>query len=90
MSPSISTGYIPPPPPRETPENFFERANQANFCLIPCPGAKNEGRIPGGRAKFSLTRINCSLSLQKILKKLRKLGESTNVSFGELNKTSIF
>ena len=32
-------------------ENFFERANPGHpgkfFCLIPCPGAKNDGRIPG-------------------------------------------
>ena len=41
-------------PPRE---KFFDRANPRHpgkfFCLIPCPGAKNDGRIPGGGAKFS-------------------------------------
>ena len=50
MSQSIPTGYIRPR------ENFFERANPGHpgnfFCLIPCPGAKNDGRIPGGGAKF--------------------------------------
>ena len=68
MSQSIPTGYIPPGNPRE---NFFERANPGHpgkfFCLIPCPGAKNDGRIPRGGAKCSQTRRNCSLSLQKIL-----------------------
>ena len=66
MSQSIPTGYIPPGNPRE---NFFERANPGHpgkmFCLIPCPRAKNDGRIPGGGAKFSQTRRNCSLNLQK-------------------------
>ena len=54
MSQSIPTGYIPPP--GNPGENFFERANPGHpgkfFCLIPCPGAKNDGRIPGGGAKF--------------------------------------
>ena len=56
-------------PPGNPGENFFERANPGHpgkfFCLIRCPGAKNDGRIPGGGAKFSQTRRNCSLSLQK-------------------------
>ena len=59
-------GTSPPGNPRK---NFFERANPGHpgkiFCLIPCPGAKNDGRILGGGAKFSQTRRNCSLSLQK-------------------------
>ena len=67
MSQSIPTGYIPPP--GNPGEIFFERANPGHpgkfFCLIRCPGAKNDGRIPGGGAKFSQTRRNCSLSLQK-------------------------
>ena len=67
MSQSIPTGYIPPP--GNPGENFFERANPGRpgkfFCLIPCPGAKNDGRIPGGGVKFSQTQRNCSLSLQK-------------------------
>ena len=58
MSQSIPTGYIPPP--GQPPGKFF--------CLIPCPRAKNDGRIPGGGEKFSQTRRNCSLSLQKSLK----------------------
>ena len=61
MSQSIPTGYIPPGNPWE---NVFERANPGHlgnfFCLIPCPGAKNDGRIPEGGAKFSQTRRNCS------------------------------
>ena len=56
MSQSIPTGYIPPGNPGE---NFFERANPGHpgkfFCRIPCPGAKNDGQIPGGGAKFSQT-----------------------------------
>ena len=67
MSQSIPTGYIPPP--GNPGESFLERANPGHpgkfFCLIPCPGAKNDGRIPGGGAKFSQTRRNCSLNLQK-------------------------
>ena len=69
MSQSIPTGYIPPGKPRE---NFFERANPGHpgnfFCLIYCPGAKNDGRILGGGAKFSQTQRDCYLSLQKSLK----------------------
>ena len=90
---SVNSNWVHPPPgnPRE---NCFERANPGHpgnfFCLIPCPGAKNDGRIPGGGAKFFQTRRNCSLSLQKILKKLRKLRDSTNFLFGEFNKTFIF
>ena len=53
MSQSIPTGYIPPGNPGE---NFFERANPGHpgkfFCLIPCPGAKNDGRIPGVGQNF--------------------------------------
>ena len=56
MSQSIPTGYIPPPPPGNPGENFFERANPGHpgkfFCLIPCPGAKNDGQIPRCGAKF--------------------------------------
>ena len=92
MSQSIPTGYIPPGNPGE---NFFDRANPGHpgkfFCLIPCPGAKNDGRIPRGGAKFSQTRRNCFLSFQKkILKKLRKLRDSTTFLSGELKKTFMF
>ena len=38
-------------------------ATRTIFCPIFCPGAKNDGRIPGGGAKFSQTRRNCSLTL---------------------------
>ena len=59
MSQSIPTGYIPS---GNLGENLLERANPGHpgkfFCLIPCPGAKNDGRIPGGGAKFLHTRRN--------------------------------
>ena len=36
-----------PPPPVQPPGKFFERANHSHpgkiFCLIPCPGAKDDG-----------------------------------------------
>ena len=64
-------------PPGNPGENFFVRANPGHpgkfFCLIPCPGAKNDGRIPGGGAQFLHTRRNYPLSLQKILRKFRKI-----------------
>ena len=80
MSQSIPTGYIPPP------GKFFwaseSRPPGQFFCLIPCPGAKNDGRIPRDGAKFSQARRNCCLSLQKIHKKLRKLREVSFLSGG--------
>ena len=69
MSQSIPNGYIPIP--GQPPGNFFERANPGH------PGKTTDGRIPGGGAKLSQTRGNCSLSLQKSLKKLKKLRDST-------------
>ena len=73
MSQSIPTGYTPPGNPRE---NFFERANPGHpgkfFCLIPCPGAKNDGQIPGGGAKVSQTQRNSPLSLQKNPQEIQK------------------
>ena len=78
-------------PPGNPWENIFERANPGHpgkyFFLI---RAKNYGKIPGGGAKFSQIRRNSPLSLQKIIKKFRKLRDSTNFLFGELNKTFIF
>ena len=52
--------------------------------------AKNDGRFPGSGAKFSQTRRNCSLSLQRILKKLRKLRDSATFIFRELKKPLCF
>ena len=54
-------------PPAQPPGQIFERANPGNpgnfFCLIPCPGAKNDGRIPGVGQNFpKLTPYNiCSV-----------------------------
>ena len=77
MSQSIPAGYIPPR------EIFFERANPGHpgktFCLIPCSGAKNSGRIPGGGAKFSQTPRNCSLNLQKNPLKIERTTRQYNL-----------
>ena len=90
MSQSIPTRYIPPGNPRENVLSQRIQGTREIFCLIPCPGAKNDGRIPGGGAEFSQTRRNSPLSLQKILTKFRKLRHSSKFLFGELNKTFIF
>ena len=72
MSQSIATGYIPPG------QIFFERANPGHpdkfFCLIPFPGAKNDGRIPRGWGKIfpNSKKLPC-IKLAKVLKKLRRL-----------------
>ena len=47
---SVNSNWVHPPgQPRG---KFFERANPGHpgkfFCLIPYPGAKNDGRIPPG------------------------------------------
>ena len=83
MSQSMPTGYIPRATPGKSALSERIPATRAIFfCLIPRPGARNVDRISGDVAKFSQTRRNCSLSLQKILKKLRKLRDSTNFLFG--------
>ena len=69
LSQSFSTGYIPPGNPGE---NFFERANPSHpgnfFCLIPCPGAKNDGRIPPGWGKiFPNSKKLLRIKLAKVL-----------------------
>ena len=91
MSQSIPTGYIPLGNPRE---NVFERANPGHpgkfFCLIPCPGAKYDGPIPRGWGTIYQTRGNSPLSLQKILKKFRKLRDSTNFCLENLRKLLYF
>ena len=89
MSQSIPTGYTPPPLPGNPGENFVEQANPGHLgkfsCLIPCPRAKNDGRIPGGGEKFFQTRsLTAPQACKKILKKLRKLRDSTTFLFGEL------
>ena len=90
MSQSIRTGYTPRATPRKIVLSERMPTTWAIFCLIPFPGGKNDGPIPSGGAKFSQIRRNCSLSLQKILKNARKLRDSLNFLFGELNKTFIF
>ena len=68
--------HLPGQPPGKIFLSERIKATTAIFCLIHCAGAKNDTRISGGGAKFSQTRRNCSLSLQKILKTLRKLRDS--------------
>ena len=46
--------------------------------------------FPGGEAIFPKLEETAPYKLAKILKKLRKLRDSTNFLFGELNKTFIF
>ena len=70
MSQSIPTGHIPPP--GNPGENFFEQANPGHpgkfFCLIPCPGAKNDGRIPRGWGKiFPNSKKLLRIKLAKVL-----------------------
>ena len=53
--------------------NFFEQANPCNpgkfFCLIPCPGARNDGRIPRGWGKiFPNSKKLLRIKLAKVLK----------------------
>ena len=92
MPQSIPTGYIPPP--GNPWENFFERANPGHlgkvFCLIPCPGAKNDGQIPRGWGKIFPNSKKLPLKLAKIFKKFRKLETVQIFFFGELNITFIF
>ena len=80
MSQSIPTGYTPPPP-RAPPEKTFLRglipATGAIFCLIPCPGAKNDGGIPRGWGRiFPNSKKLLRIKLAKLLKKLRRLRDS--------------
>ena len=92
---SVNSNWVHPPPPGATSGKIFlseqiPATRGKSFCLIPCPLAKNDSRIPGGGAKFSQTRRNCSVSLQKIHKKLRKLRDSTTFLFRELKKPLCF
>ena len=78
LSQSIPTGYIPP---EQLRGNFFERANPSHlgnfFCLIPCPRAKNDGRILRGWGKiFPNSKKLLHIKLAKVLEKLRRLGDS--------------
>ena len=70
---SVNSNWVHLSPRGNPREIVFERANPGHsgnsFCLISLPRGKNDGRIPGGGAKFSETRRNCYLSLQKVLKK---------------------
>ena len=86
---SVNSNWVLPPR-----RMFFEQANPnhpGSFCLIPLPqGQKWWSDSPEVGQNFSQDRRNCSLSLQKILKKLRKLRDSSNYLSGELNKAFIF
>ena len=68
---SVNSNSVHPLPGQPRGKFFGERESRPpgqTFCLIPCPGAKNDGRIPGVGAKFLHTQRNYPLSLQKLLK----------------------
>ena len=93
MSQSTPTGYIPPP--RATPEkNFLSERIPATRAIILSnslrPGQKMMVEFPGVGQNISQTRRNCSLSLQEILKKLRKLRDSTIFYLENLTKSLYF
>ena len=86
MSQSIPTGYIP----RATPGKMFlsDRIPATRGIILSNPlprGKKMMVDFRGGKI-FP----NSKIPLQKILKKLRKLRDSANFLFRELNKTIIF
>ena len=88
MSKSIPTGYILPP--GNLREKFWaseSRPPRQFFCLIPCPGAKSDDRIPRGGAKFSKTGRNC---LQKVLKKIKKTTRQYKFFLDNLTKPLYF
>ena len=79
---SVNSNWVHPP--GQPPEIFFERANPDQpgnfFCPIPCPGAKNYGRIPRGWGKiFPNSKKLLRIKLAKFLKKLRRLRDSKTV-----------
>ena len=73
---SVNSNWVHLPPPWQPPGKFFWASESwlpgKFFCLLPLPQGKNDGQIPMGGAKFSQTQRNCSLNLQKILKKTMK------------------
>ena len=92
---SVNFNWVhPPPPPGNARENFFERANPGHpgkfFCLIPCPGAKNDGQIPREWGKIFPNSKKLPLKLAENPQEIQKLRDSTSFLFGELNKTFIF
>ena len=83
---SVNSNWVHPPPGKIF---LSERipATRTNFLSNSLPwGQKMMVKFPRGGAKFSKIRRNSPLSLQKILKKFRKLRDSTNFLFGELTK----
>ena len=88
MPQSIPTGYIPPR------ENFFERANPGHlgnfFGLIPCPMAKNDGRIPRGWGKiFPNSKKLLCIKLSKVLKKWRRRLRDSKTTRKSLNAPAL-
>ena len=77
---SVNSNWVHPP--RATPEKIFlsERIPATRAIILSNslrPGQKMMVEFPGVGQNISQTRGNCSLSLQEILKKLRKLRDST-------------
>ena len=64
---SVNSNWVHPP--RQPPGKFFcaseSRPPDKFFVQFPCPGAKNDGRIPGGGAKFSPKSKELLLKLAK-------------------------
>ena len=89
---SVNSNWIHPP--RATPGKFFlsERipATRTFFLSNSLPRGKNWWSNFRGWGKIFPNSKKLFLKLAKTLKKLRKLRDSTNFLFGELNKTFIF
>ena len=79
-------------PPRQPPGKCFwasESRPPGKFflCLIPCPGVKMMVEFSGMGQNFPKLEETAPKACKKFLRKLR---DSINFLFGELNKTFIF
>ena len=67
---SVNSNWVYHPPPRQPLGKFFEQVNPGHpgrfFCLISCPGAKNDHQIPRGGAKFSQSPSRVSTNLENM------------------------
>ena len=67
---SVNSNWVhPPDSPRENCFNERSSATRTIFGLIPCPGAKNDGRIPAGVGQnFHKLEETALLACKKSLK----------------------